>query len=55
MVLLAAGYIMSARENKIVTRALEERKAELERIGYIISLDGIYIPENNDATIEYLG
>ena len=54
IIFLVGGYIMSVRENKIVTNMLEEKKCRLEMTGYILCLDGTYVPERDDATIEYL-
>ena len=55
IVLLVVGYLITVRQNRAATRALEEKRRQGEMNGFMIVLDESYVPFENDATIEYLG
>ncbi len=54
MVLMVVGYALASKNLSDTKKALEAKCGEVEARGYIISLDGAYVPERDDAVIEYL-
>ncbi len=55
IVLMVGGYAFMAVRSKQMSRELEERYIQADARGFILSLDGPYIPSNDQATIEELG
>jgi len=55
LILLVAGYTFVNIRTRAIGREINVRFETAERDGYILSLDGDYVPERDDATIENLG
>ena len=54
IIMMVVGYTFVIHQNRTTDRELEARMEELDRRGYIMSLDDSYVPYQDEATIEIL-
>jgi len=52
--MMVGGYTYVTYQNRNLFKQISDRMDDLDSRGYIMSLDGAYVPDQDEATIETL-